>query len=347
MIVTLAGLTGTRKPGCFAVQSIRTHSNPLRGLLESEKTFINNPAMKSALFTALGAVLLASSASAVTTTNGDLLIGFYQWDGTSISTGTNTYVFNLGQASIWRENTQVGVSVSTVNGAIASGNIGADLSAAFGTGWFNDPTVRWGIVGGLDQTTVGFVGGERQQTSYVSRPGTSGLVGSTPTTGQDTILGGARNTLRNNIEAFRLGSNGVGTNIGNNSGSLITVNTSLATFEDFVPPTTSSSQFGINQNILQAFGPGTLTGGAEGALDIWRFAGGSSTSELLASGTDLTSGLGAPITASNGLGKGQYIGTITINSTGDLLVVPEPSSALLVGLCGIAGLGIRKRRKNA
>ncbi len=283
--------------------------------------------VKSALLPLLGTAMLAAPALGVTTTNGDLLLAFYQVDSSGV-VQPNTYVFNLGQGSVWRENTQVGVSVSTVNGNIASSNINADLVAAFGSNWASSGTVRWGLVGGLDQTTAGLVGGERQQTSYISQAAGSA---------QPAVNGADRNTLRNQIEFFRNGSNGTGTNVGNANGAMILGASSLATVEDFFSPSAAdpSSTFGIPLSMFQAIG-------GEGALDIWRLVGGSSTADLNASGTDLTAGL------SDGnavLGRGQYIGTIVIDQNGNLSVVPEVSSTLTLGLFAVLGLTRRKRSK--
>lgn len=294
--------------------------------------------LKTTLFAISGAALFAIPAAAVTTTNGDLLLAFYQTNAAGDTVQPNTYVLNLGQISIWRENTQAFVSVSTVNPGIASSNIGPELLAAFGPDWATDGRVKWGIVGGLDQTTVGLVGGERQQSSYISRAASSADSG--PTSTQPLITGGPRNFLRNNIEAFRVGSNGTGSDIGNDSGALITIDTNLATFEDFLPPVNGTGQFGVGQDILGTFGVGTLGGTVEGALDIWRMVGGSSTADLNSSGTDLTSGFGSGDAV---LGQGQYVGTITIDSLGNLAVVPEPSSTLLFGILGTIGLSFRKR----
>jgi PEP-CTERM motif len=298
--------------------------------------------IKSSLLAVAGAAFLASPAMAVTINNGDLLIGFYQLNSAGDAVLPNTFVFNLGAAATFRENTLTGVSVSTINGGIASSNIGAELVTAFGAGWANDGSVRWGVVGGLDQTTIGLVGGEIQGASYVSRATTAFQDGAS-TAAPTGVLGALRNTLRNNIEAFRTSSDNVGTDIGNNSGALITIATNNGTFEDFLPPV-ASTQFGITQNILGVFGAGSNVGGQEGSLDIWRLVNAASTTALNTNGTDLTSGLG---TGNAILGTGQFIGTLNLNGAGDLtwgaVAIPEPSSALLLGVLGMFGIVRRNR----
>jgi hypothetical protein len=298
--------------------------------------------IKSSLVALAGAALLASPAMAVATSNGDLLIGFYQIDGTG-AVQNNTYVFNLGAAATFRENTLTGISVSTINPSIASSNIGADLVTAFGANWANDGSVRWGVVGGLDQTTVGLVGGELQGTSYLSRATTA--YENAATTTAPALASGARLTVRNNVEAFRgLGSNNTGITGANANGALVTIGANLNTFEDFITP---STQFGIPQNLLGVFGAGSNVGGQEGSLDIWRLINGATTASLPTSGIDLTSGLG---TGNVTVGTGQFIGTLNIDGTGNLTwgaatAVPEPSSALLLGVLGM--LGIVRRNRSA
>ena len=74
---------------------------------------------------------------------GDLALVFY-----SVSTpapgafGTEYYVFNLGPASSFRENTLNNVAVKTVNPTISNSNIAADLVSVFGSDWADAGTVR-------------------------------------------------------------------------------------------------------------------------------------------------------------------------------------------------------------
>ncbi len=304
--------------------------------------------IKSSLLAVAGAAILASPAMAVTTNNGDLLIGFYQLNPAGDAVLPNTFVFNLGAAATFRENTLTGVSVSTINSGIASSNIGAELAQAFGATWADSGSVRWGVVGGLQQSTSGLVGGELQGSSYISRATTAYQNGASSTV-PTGINGSLRNVLRLNVNAFRSASNAVGTDIGNDSGALITIGTSLATFEDFLPPV-STPQFGITQNILGVFGAGSNVGGQEGSLDIWRLVNAEAAAPLTASqvlaasGTDLTSGLG---TGNAILGTGQFIGTLNLDGGGNLTwgvaAIPEPSSALLLGVLGMFGIVRRNR----
>jgi hypothetical protein len=264
----------------------------------------------------LAATPLTSLADGVATTNGDLLIAFYELDGEVL--GDNTYVFNLGPQHLYRENTLNNALVSTINMSITSANIADDLETAFGANWREEGKVQWCVVGGLDQTTMGFVNGERQQTCYASRAVTN-FVAVGATTARLDMAGATRNSFRNNYEAFRNGSNLSGTTGANTRGAIIPT-TVVGSLEEYLPPQSPSNlQFGTGLEIRQSFTTGFVAGSVnlEGALDIWRLPGGTSTTELLGSGTDLTSGLGSPITA---LGQGQYIGTLTIDTNGDLRI---------------------------
>ena len=273
---------------------------------------------KRTLFSGLtGAMLLTTAASAVDTSNGDIYLGFYQVDGNDL-VGPNTYFFNLGPASAIRENTQNNVLISAVVPAIANANIAADLEAAFGPGWADDGTVFWGIVGGLNQTTIGLVGGDTQGTSYVSRP-VSTFVAAGATSPQPLVTGGPRNTLRNNIEAYQVAHDNIGTP-GANSRGAIRASGGIDTFDTLLPPTsTGGAQFGIGQEIRQRFDAGVVPGSEslEGALDVWRLIGGTSTANVNASGADFTSGFGSGNAV---LGQGQFCGTITLGSDGNIRV---------------------------
>jgi MYXO-CTERM domain-containing protein len=127
----------------------------------------------------------------------------------------------------------------------------------------------------------------------------------------------------------------------------IIARTQSGTVDEFLPPTTATF-FGISSayNPTQTLGSGTITnnnssaaalGTIEGALDMYRvvYSGNSSLS-----GADLTSGF----SSSNATARsGQYIGTLVLTTTGNLHIIPEPSSALL-GAAGVLGLCLRRRR---
>ena len=131
--------------------------------------------MKSKLkigFLALSSVAIFASPAmgAISLEPGSLAVAFYQTNAAATVVQPNTFVFDLGQSSLFRENTINGISVSTVNGGLASNNIGAQLTSAFGANWANDTVnpVRWMVVG-LVPSTSATVSGDPARTTYISR----------------------------------------------------------------------------------------------------------------------------------------------------------------------------------
>jgi hypothetical protein len=105
-------------------------------------------------------------------------------------------------------------------------------------------------------------------------------------------------------------SNNTATSGVNPAGTVIPI-TSTSSMEEYLPPATGT-HFGIGISPLQRFNAGSLAGtaGLQGALDIYRF---------LTDGpnADLTSGAS---TGNAVFGTGQFIGTLTLDSSGNLKV---------------------------
>jgi hypothetical protein len=284
---------------------------------------------KLALLALSGAALFASPAmGAISLESGSLAIAFYQVVGGVVQ--NNTYTFDLGQASLYRENTGYNVSVSTVNGGLTSSNIGAN--------WANDGTVRWMVVGNVGQNDA-TVGGDPARTSYYSRS-----VSTIPQSGVSTTIPSISSTnrgaLSNSIEPFFDGINAASQTVGvNPAGAIVTIG-GVNTVEDFLPNGVRTTYFGLGINPYQVLGAGTIgnnssiPGTYEGALDIYRVL-------HTTDGADLTS---AYSTGNAVAGTGQYIGTLVLGSDGNLSIIPEPSAAVL----GLAGLALCfRRRRNA
>lgn len=249
---------------------------------------------------------------------GDIGIAFYAYTDSVVE--PDTYVVNLGQASLYRENTQSGVAVSTINPLVASSNISADLVATFGDDWADGGRVRWAVVGGVSSTGPA-TSGDPVRTSYFSVARTSLATGATgPGTTIIPITSTNRGFISTNIAGFVTSTNnGIGfvnadtSTPGANLAGVILPTTNINTFDKYVPPVINGLFFGQSVDPRQTFATGPISGGAgvEGALDIYRIL--HSTSNA-----DLTAG------ASSGnavVGVGQFIGTLTIDSAGNLKIV--------------------------
>jgi hypothetical protein len=286
---------------------------------------------KQALLAMTGVALFANPAmGAVSLENGSLAVAFYQVN-TGNTVGPNTLVVDLGQASLYRENTGYNVSVSTVNSGIVNGNIGTALTAAFGSNWADSGTVRWMVVGNVGQGT-GPISGDPGRTNYFSVANNDFNVGTT----FPTIASGVRIQASNQITAFFNGTQSETATVSNADAAQIPTS-ALFSPDEYVNPTTPGLYFQIGQDITQTLASGSISGPQglefEGALDIYRML-------HTTTGADLTVGY----TGGNSVaGTGKYIGTITLDSLGNLSVIPEPSSALL-GLAGAFGLVLRRRR---
>ena len=104
-----------------------------------------NTATKLLLALAGGALVAQSAiAGSVTYHDGDLLLGFRASGGTGSS---NDLVVDLGQAS-----TLAGYTSQQV---LSIGNIGADLSSNFGSGWASRSDLFWSVAGTAGQAAVG------------------------------------------------------------------------------------------------------------------------------------------------------------------------------------------------
>lgn len=293
---------------------------------------------KPALIALSGAALFASPAmAAISLDAGNLAVVFYQTSAEGV-VGPNTFVFNLGSSSLFRENTlSNGVSVSTVNSGLSSSNIGSQLTDSFGDGWANDSTVRWMVVGTVG-STASLTNGDPARTNYLSIGRSSLTTGATgPGTTIPTITSTNRGFLNNAISGFYNGTNGATQTVGLNPSGVQIGTSAINSVEDFLPPATSGLYFGQGIDPRQTFGSGLIgDNNIEGALDIYRIL--HSTTDA-----DLTAGLSS---GNASVGAGQFIGTLTIDSAGNLAIgaIPEASSTLLVGLAGVIGLTRRNRR---
>lgn len=299
--------------------------------------------IKSSFLALVGVGFLANAAmGAVSLENGSLAIAFYQASAPN-SVGPNTYIFDLGQMNLYRENTANNVSVSTVNSAI-SNNISADLDAAFGGAsgsWATSGLVHWMVIGAAE-ASAGLISGDPARTFYLSQATTS----TTPATafGTQALSSGVRAQVAGGVSAFEAGVSGA-TSGANANGTIIPISAikSIDEYVNTVNNTNATPYFKQGQDITQILSANAYGTNLVGALDVFRVL-------HTATGADLTAGLSA---GNATVGNGQYIGTFTLDSSGNIGIgnisaVPEPSGALALGLIGtFAGLGYRSRRQKA
>lgn len=229
-------------------------------------------------------------------TPGDIILGFQATGGDGSS---NTYVYNLGAGTGFRD--------GTTTGLIAT--LGADLATTFGIGWFGRSDVYWGIAGVRDPSAggpVGVVAGDPKATIYVSRGTAAGAGTSTPwvLASGPTVISAATS-----VASMQFGFNTL------NGSDVITPETQR-------PPTPGSNGRGTVQgtgdiNNWSLFNPvggpafgNVLTGGVQAALgggdtlwlDLYRIMGRSSASA----------------TPNSPLGQGLLVGSFSINAAGEV-----------------------------
>ncbi len=273
---------------------------------------------------ALGLAAISPLKAAIVVNQGDLLLSFYQNDGTTA--GANTYVYNLGAASTWLNNTNPFQSIVNLN---------ADLTLAFGSGWASDPTLQMGIVGGFNSTNSS--ASDPARTIYYSQALTTYAPGSSTS---PTFNSSQRGSLATNIGSNYLANMNGEDEGGATDGGAIVPTSNNNDYAQYQPPT-AVTYFGVGTNPNTTFGAGNIgtgTGGytVEAAVDLFRVL--HSTS-----GADLTAGLSS---GNATVGVGQYIGSFTIDSSGNVRLdaVPEPSTYALIAT-GLALLCYRFRKR--
>ncbi len=257
---------------------------------------------------------------------GDLLMAFRLTSGTG---SDQTVVARLGDTAFFRDATSNVLNIV---------NIGTLLDTTFGitagnVAWFENPNLSFGLAGVWSNATVGSTlqNGDPRQTIYTSRSrtsvGTEGIVNSAAFSAYSST---ASNTASTGVIAF-------GNSFDNNTTlPAQTVATAIAnTWEDFAPGGTAFGAFA--GGVEQSFAPGSFgnfptIGNTEGALDFFRFQGVNNVAGQFNQG-------GALRTA-------EFQGTFVIDQSGNVSfnVVPEPSSALLLGMGSIFAGFVRRRK---
>lgn len=273
--------------------------------------------------TLIAAALLTAhvvQADPLSYTSGDLLMGFRS----TASGETDVYLLNLGQADLYNG--------GSYNPSL--GNVGSDLSAPLGSDWYTAGNLYWGVIGQSDQTAPG---ADPSNTLYA---GKSRLDSSPVNTGYERKSNSTQGTTNTKINTLR-------------DSSLAPINSNLydtaATDPDFLGTGlgTGQSAFAIKQNTSDTNdwsdfmqGGTQATGGlAFGAFQPTQFegvVGEDAALDLFRMERTTTTGL-----------PGDYRGTFSIGSNGDIAFVPEPSTYALLAAGGIALAIIMRRRRAA
>ncbi len=277
---------------------------------------------------ALATVAVVHTTAKADFADGDLIIYFLQ------SGGTNTVAVDLGAAYTFRNTSVNQLNIVNINSLLSNGTTG------FGSTWYNDPTLFWGAAGCLSQSTSPVSqNGDVFRTIYSTKGrATIGTVGS-PSSNAATNLGA--NAMTTGATAVRTQNTHFGTAAGSSAATGFAEDTSTSNIDNQNPFTAGNPGQAFSLfagGVITPFSAGTFGtfGGvnAESALDLYRFV---------------------PLTGVSGevdgtLRSGDYMGTFVISQTGNIsfiALVPEPSSALLMGasalLCGF----IRRRRSAA
>ncbi len=273
-------------------------------------------------------------------TPGDLIMGFRATGGIG---STSTILADLGDtATVYRDATG---SITNIL------NLGTVLSNTFGTGagnaieWYERTDLLFGLAGTWSNSNPpsSLQNGDPESTLYISKSRTAV---------------GANEFLKNStINAPSLGNTSAAANAmismqqvleTQYSNGTEVIPTSLAnTWDEYNPMTgaTQNTAWGgaFTGGIQQAFSVGNRgtysVGIAEGALDLYRVS--------LAENGDVPGGY----VSSTANRAGEFQGTIVIAQSGavsfNAASVPEPTSAMLLGITGLVGVIARRRRSIA
>jgi len=247
-----------------------------------------------------GAVLAIAPARAVLTyAEDDVLLGFYATGGQGSS---QSYVVNLGQASIYRDYTGSFFDLSV-------GNIGADLTAVYGSDWNTRSDVFWGVFAANYNTVVG---SDPANTLYAGKPRSDiAIPADAYNRGSASTQSGPASRIHSLGGLFSSGQTSATANSSVATIQDSSLNNDFAQFQDAV----LSTSFSYFNGALGNFG----SGASGTALDFFRMPTGSS-----------------------GL-LGTQEGTFTISNAGVVrftaAAVPEPS-ILLLGMIAAGALGV-------
>lgn len=246
--------------------------------------------------------LLAPAAHAVTYNDGDLFLGFYS------STSSKDYLLYIGNYTNYTTNGGAFNGSSFSIGTASA--INADLTNAFGAGWFSDPNVKWGVIGIQDYFGT--------NTVFLTDPHATATTSawSALASGDQQAVGGAVNGL---AQAFLSGGAGGATAAGGKIQSTAT----LQSYYDYSPLGTQS----LGASFLY-YGNGGIDTSSRSAYLAELVATDNGGAGLLADGSKVI--------------DGQF--TVASNGAISYAAVPEPSTYAMIGV-GAGLLFMAARRK--
>jgi len=241
-----------------------------------------------ALLLALGAAatLPVPSAQAASAVNGDILVGFRATSGTG---STKNLVVNLGAAT----------ALESATAAVDLGNINADLTATYGSGWAARTNLFWGAVGATGSFDA--IGTNPARTVYGSRAGYQAWL---------RANSASQAAVTNKVVALMTAFNGASTAGVTHSNAVVQTASTSNSWSSYQPGGTVANS-GPVPGISFAFFNPTI----EGAFD---------------SGTALVHlyrvkpAAGAEISTAS-----DYLGALVLESTGKLLFEPATSVSRL------------------
>jgi hypothetical protein len=270
---------------------------------------------------AIGSALAASSAFGANFifNNGDLVLGFQASGGTG---NTKNVFFNLGSGVSARNGVGMGTEL---------GNIGSTLTGVFGSNWYTRSDVWFGVLGNLNANPNSGVGnrpavdGDPSRTWYVSRAAST--AGSAALISAGTYVSSSLGTAGTNFSGLEgylpnLTKQADGSAILDQSANPTEWNNSWSKWNPITNGAQGASLTVFTGGVQQTFGKT----GSETFIDLQRVL--STSTGANPAGT---------------VGGGTYVASYSINSTGAITMVPEPSSTLLIGVAGL-GLALRRRR---
>ena len=268
------------------------------------------------------AFLTTTGAHAVITfSDGDLILGFRATSGQGASTD---YLVDLGSAA--------SILASAAPRPFTLGPIATDLSAIFGSNWFNRADVLWSVSGVQKIAGNGFANNTMFATRSDSIDGPLGTNTTTPwTTPSSFAAGTPAGKIQSMGQKYGTGTTGaaVGTDQMESTaapGALIQPTSQINSYASFQP-------FGINTTGASAYGYFVDANGIEG-----NFTNGTTASVL-----DLYR-----LTPAAGSPPAPFVGNVTINNAGTVTFfpagVPEPTAMAGLAFGGML-LAARRRRR--